>query len=183
MIICDKYNSTKYINNSSCYYSFTPLFLRVLLALKSYPYICCLLNIIKGHLLFTQTSDGRISNFLSTCDGWWLCSAWDVRRDAMPYQLLFISTYLHYSKQPKYGAHSAGHFRITSCLICCHLYVSEKHAIPKHYLIYRCDSRLSRHNVIIDFSCQWLLFCHCHLSKLFISGKWNHWPKDMLTMI
>jgi len=73
----------------------------------------------------------------------------------MPYQLLFISNLPMFQQTAQIQGHTQlGTFRITSVSFA-PAFICLKTVYPQTLcLIYRCDSRLFRHNVIEGFSCQ-----------------------------
>lgn len=136
VIICDKYNlPVYYINNSSCYYSFTPLFLWGSAGPEKVIHICLLLiKYYKGTSIIHQALDRRISNFIYL---WWLMIMFSMRCkercNALSIIIYFNLPTLQQTAQIQ-GHTQLGTFRITSCLVCCHLYVSENILFPNTIL-------------------------------------------------
>lgn len=156
-----------YINNSSCCYSFTLLFLWGFAGSEKVIHTCLLLiKYYKMISIIHQALERRIPNFIHL---WWLMIMFSMRckerSNALSVITCFKLTYITVNS-PNTGTHSAGHFWDNFLSLAAAFMCLKTICFRTLYLIYRCDSRLSQRDVIAGFSCQWLLFCYFHLSKL-----------------
>ena len=112
MIICNKYNlPVYYINNSSCCYSFTLLFLWGFAGSEKVIHTCLLLiKYYKMISIIHQALERRIPNFIHL---WWLMIMFSMRckerSNALSVITCFKLTYITVNSLNT-GTHSAGHF-------------------------------------------------------------------------